>query len=182
MADVKISELDALGGANTATTAPAVDDLFASVDTSGSVTVYMTPLHAMAIGAGLDTLSDHGYHGITLRGRNYGYTAAIGDPVYLNDTAGEWLLADADLSGAWPARGIACNTGTDGSAAVVMVMGVMRHDAWAFTEGQTLYLSDTGTITGTAPTGSGDCIQVVGFSLSDDEAFFNFTGVYAELT
>lgn len=180
MADVKISELDALGGANSATTAPDPADLVAGVDSSGSATVKMDMTQALSLSAGLNAMDDHDYHGITLRGRNYGYTAAIGDPVYLDDTAGEWLKADANLAGAWPARGIACNAGTDGSAAVVMVLGVMRDDSWAFTEGQTLYLSDTGTISGTAPSGSGDCIQVVGFALSDDEAFFNFTGVYAE--
>lgn len=174
MADAKISALNAL------TTAPAVDDVFAIVDTSANETKKITPLYVLALNAGLDALADHGYHGITLTGRNYGYTAAIGDPVYLDDTAGEWLLADADLAGAWPARGVACNVAGDGEAAIVLVFGIMRHDAWAFTEGQTLYLSDTGTITGTAPTGSGDCIQVVGFALSDDEAFFNFTGQYSE--
>lgn len=174
MADQKISELTELAAT------PAVDDVLPIVDTSTTSTKKITTLNLLGLNAGLDALADHGYHGITLTGRNYGYTASIGDPVYLDDTAGEWLLADADLAGAWPARGVACNTGTDGSAAIVMVLGVMRHDAWSFTEGQTLYLSDTGTISGTAPVGSGDCIQIVGFALSDDEAFLNFTGNYAE--
>lgn len=174
MADQKISELTELA------TTPAVDDMFAIADTSAVQTKKINPLNVLGLNAGLDALADHGYHGITLTGRNYGYTSAIGDPVYLDDTAGEWLLADADLAGAWPARGVACNVANDGQAAVVMVLGVMRHDDWAFTEGQSLYLSDTGTISGTAPVGSGDCVQIVGFALSDDEAFLNFTGVYAE--
>jgi hypothetical protein len=108
--------------------------------------------------------------------------------VYLDDAAGEFKLASADTAGCFPARGIACNTDDDGQPATIMVLGVMRDDSWNFTEGQTLYLSGTsggaakGSITGTAPSGTGDCVQVVGFALSDDEAFFNFTGVYAEHT
>ena len=176
MADAKISELTELSAT------PALNDMLAIADMSVPQTKKITLNTLLGLLAGLDALSNEGYHGITLTGRNYGYTAAIGDPVYLDDTAGEWLLADADLAGAWPARGIACNTGNDGDPATVMVFGVMRFDTWAFTEGQSLYLSDTGTISGTAPVGSGDCVQIVGFALSDDEAFLNFTGVYAELT
>lgn len=175
MADQKISELTEL------VVTPAVNDMLAIADVSVPQTKKVTTNTLFGLLAGLDALSNQTYHGITLTGRNYGETVAIGQLVYLDDTAGEWLIADADAAGKWPARGIACNAAGDGQAATVMVLGVMRFDTWAFTEGQSLYLSDTaGLVSGTAPVGSGDCVQIVGFALSDDEAFLNFTGVYAE--
>lgn len=176
MADQKLTQLDAI-------TVATVDDLLYLVDAPGGTPASkkITKVNFLKLTAGLDALADDAYDGITLSGRNFGETVAIGQLVYLDDTAGEWKLADADAAGLFPARGIAVNGGNDGDAAVVMVMGVLRVDDWAFTEGATLYLSDTpGLVSGTAPSGSGDCIQVVGFALSDDEAFFNFTGVYAE--
>ena len=176
MANQRISAFDEV-------TTPAPDDLFAMVDVSPEtdVTVKVQHMNIFKLTAGLDALADHGSHGPTLTGRNYGETVAIGQLVYLDSTAHEFMLADADAAGKWPARGIAVNSGGDGDAAIVLVLGVVRDDSWAFTEGATLYLSDTpGVVSGTAPTGSGDCIQVVGFALSDDEAFFNFTGNYSE--
>ena len=185
MADQKISELTELA------VPPAITDMFAIADMT---TVPETPQtkkiqinRVLGFKAGLDALSDLTYHGITLTGRNYGEEVAVGQLVYLDDTAGEWMVADADEAGHWPARGIAVLHGHDGDPATILVLGVMRNDAWGFTEGQSLYLSDSGTtradagvVSGTAPVGSGDCVQIVGFALSDDEAFFNFTGVYAE--
>jgi hypothetical protein len=179
MADLKISDLDLL-------TLPLENDdeiplVDKSVGTTGQTkrTLINTFL---GLKAGVGALSDHTYHGVTLYGRKMGYTGAIGDPVYLSSTTHEWMMADANLATpAYPARGVLCNAGSDGDDAVVLVFGVMRDDSWTFTEGATLYLTESGTIDDAAPSGSGSCVQIVGFALGASEAFFNFSGVYLEL-
>ena len=173
MADQKISDLDEL-------TLPLENDdeipvVDKSVGTTGQTKrVVINTL--LGLKAGIGALSDHTYHGVTLGGRKMGYSSAFGDPVYLSATAHEWMLADADLDGAWPARGMSCSAGADGDDCVVLVIGVVRDDSWNFTEGATLYLGDDGTISVTEPSGIGDCVQVVGFALGADEAFLNFMG------
>ena len=63
----------------------------------------------------------------------------------------------------------------------------MRHDGWAdtFVVGATIYLSDDPTdndgINDTAPSTAGDCVQVVGWAISVDEVYFNFSGHYLEV-
>ena len=130
-----------------------------------------------------DVLSDSTYMGIVLKGILCGETLALPHVVYLDDTSGRWKKADADGTGTWPARGVVVAGGANGDACTVLVVGVIQYSTWAWTaKNKTLYLDDVtpGGITETAPAGSGDCIQVIGFALSDDEAFFNFTGEYQE--
>jgi len=58
----------------------------------------------------------------------------------------------------------------------------MRDDTFAFTPGAQLYVSGTaGEITETAPIGSGDFVQVVGFALTADVIFFNPSPDYLEI-
>ena len=180
MADLKISDLELL-------TLPLEnDDEIPIVDKSIGTTgqTKRTLINTMlGLKAGIGALSDHTYHGVTLNGRKMGYTSAIGDPVYLSSTTHEWMLADANLAGpAYPARGISCSAVGDGDDGIVLVFGVMRHDSWSFVEGASLYLTESGTVDDAAPTGSGSCVQIVGFALGTSEAFFNFSGVYLELT
>ena len=76
-----------------------------------------------------------------------------------------------------PAIGI-CTVAASADAAVdVMVQGVM-HDSSAFptfsTLGQDVYVSSTGDITATAPSGSGDTVQKIGVAIHADKVYFNF--------
>jgi hypothetical protein len=66
---------------------------------------------------------------------------------------------------------------------LVLTQGVVRNDGWNWSdENVTLFLSDTaGGITETAPSTSGDCVQIVGWSISDDEAYINISGHYLEV-
>lgn len=132
---------------------------------------------------GADVMSDDDWNGDAYEGINCGENIAQWDLVYLSDTDSEWMIADADAAGKWPARGIATAACTNGNAGVILFRGAVRNDGWAWTAKHvTLYLDDdtAGAIVelAAAPATSGDCIQIVGFALSDDEAFFDFNGVY----
>jgi len=173
------------------TTAPTPDDLVVLVDDPGgtAATKKMTHVNFMKFSCGADGITNATYHGWTMAGRVYGETVAFGQAVTLKND-GKVYKADADDSALWPARGLAVVAGNENDAALVLTLGFVRYDTWTWVTADktpaqlTLYLNDTagGVVQETAPSGSGDCIQVIGFALSDDEAFFNFTGVYIELT
>lgn len=136
-------------------------------------------ISAYKLEGGADALSDDTYTGITIGGLNAGENINQWDVVYLESGNTEYKQADADAD-EWPARGLAVSSGTDGNELVILVQGTVRNDAWNWSKsGTTLFLSDTpGGITETAPAGAGDCVQIIGWTLSDDEAYFNFSGHY----
>lgn len=176
MADTKISELTAMNDI-------APGDLLPIVDVSATATEKITVNQLFQLLSG-ENIGDGAYLGVTITGKVFGENVTTFGQLVCLKSDGKWWKADADGAGLWPARGIAVNTGNADAAAIVLVLGIVMESDWAWTVGATLYLSDapatTCGITETAPTGTGDCIQVVGFALSDDEAFFNFTGNYAE--
>lgn len=171
-------------GAATATTASAADN-----DTSVATTAFVQGEKAnptltsaiVTLNGTADGLTDDTYDGITITGRNAGETVAQWELVRFH-TDNEFHLADADAAGEFPARGIAVAASTDGNAITVLVQGIVRNDGWAWgTIGGPIYLSDTaGGLTQTAPSTSGDAVQIVGWALSDDEAYLNFSGHWVE--
>lgn len=168
-------------GAGTATT-PSAGDNDTSIATSAFVQgEKANPTLTSAIityNATADGLSDDTYDGITLTGRNGGETVAQWELVRFNSADSEFHLADANAAGEFPARGIAVAASSDGAAITVLVNGVVRNDGWAWgTVGGPIYLSETaGALTQTAPSTSGSAVQIVGWALSDDEAYLNFSG------
>lgn len=97
---------------------------------------------------------------------------------YLDETAGEWLLADASVASSAEAAGmlaIALEAKTDGQAMNVTLSGCMvRDDTWAWTIGQKLYVGETpGAITATAPSTTGDTVRIIGYALTVDVLMFN---------
>ena len=122
--------------------------------------------------------SDDSYSGSVITGLNNSGGVTQWDSVYLNSSS-QWVIADANGSGTYPARGMAVATVADGEATSVLVHGTVRNDGWNWTIGGSLYLSATaGGLTQTAPSTSGDKVQVVGFALTADIAFFDFNSVY----
>lgn len=100
------------------------------------------------------------------------------DVVYLNGSS-QWVLADANGSGTYPARGIVTATVSTATATTVIRRGIVRNDAWSWTPGGTIYLSTTaGGLTQTAPSTSGDKVQAVGYALTADVADFDFDSTY----
>lgn len=126
--------------------------------------------------------ADDSYSGITLRDLNAGETITQWDLVYFDATDSEWKQADADASGEWPCRAMATAAGTDGNELIVLTQGVIENTSWDWTVGATLYLSDTaGGITETAPSTSGDCVQVIGWAISADAIYLNISGHWLEV-
>lgn len=112
--------------------------------------------------------TDDTYEGSVIIGRNAGATIAQWEAAYL-DGSGTWQLADANGTNTYPARGLATAAYVNTNAAVVLDDGVARNDAWAWTIGGTIYLSTTaGGLTQTAPSTSGDKVQIMGYALSAD--------------
>ena len=58
----------------------------------------------------------------------------------------------------------------------------MRDDTWTWTVGGLIYVSTTtGTLTQTAPSGTGDQVQVVGYATHADRMYFNPSLVLVEV-
>ncbi len=97
--------------------------------------------------------------------------------------ANPWHQADANAAGEFPAIGLVVAATDDGSEAKVLIRGVVRNEGWSgLTPGGAVYLSATaGGITQTAPSTAGDCVQIVGFALSDREILFDFSRPYQEV-
>jgi hypothetical protein len=93
---------------------------------------------------------------------------------------GNYDEADADAAATMPCTVLALETGT--GTKKVLHYGYMRNDDWNWTPGALLYVSDTaGTLTATAPAGSGDQVQVVGYATHADRIFFSPNLAMAEV-
>lgn len=122
--------------------------------------------------------SDDTYSGIILSGLNNSGGVTQWDAVYLNGSSA-WVLADANGSGTYPARGLAIATVAGAGATSILTYGTVRNDAWSWTIAGPIYLSATpGGLTQTPPATSGDQVQVVGYALTADVAFFDFNSTY----
>jgi len=94
--------------------------------------------------------------------------------LYMDGTAEEFMLADADAAGEAPCQCMALESGEDGDYIKVLWFGRVRNDGVTYTEGGALYLDDTaGAITQTAPDTEDDVLQIVGYALSATEFVFN---------
>jgi hypothetical protein len=130
--------------------------------------------------ANIKTSSDVGildpayiFEGIITDDIAFGETVAVGNVVYLDGTANEWLLADADAAGEKPAWGIVVEaSGSDGTKGKVMLLGMITVDGASYTEGGLVYLSATaGSFTQSAPGTPND--QILGVALSTTKIWIN---------
>ena len=127
--------------------------------------------------------SDHNAAGL-LASMTAGATLNFGDAVY-QKSDGEMHLADADAASTAGVVALAVASGSDGAASNFMFYGFARDDSWNWTVGGLIYLSTTGTtgntLTQTAPSGSGDIVQILGVATHADRIFFNPSLTYAEV-
>ncbi len=155
------------------------DGTLAGTTTAETIDADTVTTDAIAIGTAPSV--DDTYRGLTLTGRNFGTTVAQWEAVYIGASS-TWLLADANGSGTYPARGLAVASGVNGGAATILTFGVARNDAWNWTPGGAIYLSATaGGLTQTAPSTTGDKVQAVGYAVTADIAFFDFNSAYVEV-
>lgn len=88
------------------------------------------------------------------------------DAVYVNAST-QLALADANGSGTYPCWGLATATASTGVATTIVLYGIVRNDGWSWTPGGSIYLSTTaGGLTQTAPSATGDKVQVIGKALN----------------
>ena len=127
--------------------------------------------------------SDHNSAGM-IAPMTAGATLAFGDAVY-QKSDGEMHLGDADAASTSGVIAIAVASGSDGASSNFMFYGFLRDDTWNWTVGGLIYLSTTGTsgntLTQTAPSGSGDIVQILGVATHADRIFFNPSLTYAEV-
>lgn len=131
-----------------------------------------------------DGMDDDEYNGVTITGLNAGEGLTQWNLVRIHNDADPWHLAEADVASEFPAQGIVVATVTDTNEAKVLVQGVVRNEGWTgLTIGGAVYLGEAsaGSLTQTAPSTSGDCVQIVGFAISDSEILFDFSRPYQEV-
>lgn len=123
--------------------------------------------------------ADEKWSGTTVTG-TAGATLAVGDLIYLDVTATEWLLTDADAAAtAGPVVvGICVLAANDGQATVILLNGTVRSAAFpaSIALGAPVYISTTaGDITATQPTGTDDVIRVMGWTITAEpnSIYFN---------
>ena len=85
---------------------------------------------------------------------------------------GNYDETDADAVGTMPCSAMALETLT--GTKEVLLQGYMRDDTWTWTRGGVLYASTTpGEMNQTAPSGSGDQVQIVGIATGVTTIYFN---------
>ncbi len=117
-----------------------------------------------------------GFHSsLTVDSNATGITAAL----YVASD-GNLEEADASVSGTMPCFGLAMEAGT--GTKNVFQQGYVRHDAWDWTVGGILYVSETtGALTQTTPSTSASQVQVVGVATHADRIFFSPNFALAEV-
>jgi len=129
--------------------------------------------------------SDATYSGLTItRTVKTGSAAeAFGQCMFVN-SSGELEAADADASTSMPCVCILVTAG-EGASKKCVINGTVTETDWNWTVGGLLYVgTDPATTTGltqTAPSGTGDQVQVVGVALSADTILFQPSLVLVEI-
>ncbi len=100
----------------------------------------------------------------------YGESISFGDPLYFKSD-GKVYKADSDGSSTYPVMAIAIETASSGSHKVLLI-GIVRHDAWNWTVGGTVYLSTSAGLTQTQPSATDNVIQVMGIATHADRMYF----------
>lgn len=117
--------------------------------------------------------------GITTTSTVDANTVGFGAALHI-DTDGNWIEADASAASTVPCFALALEAGTGSKS--IMLQGFIRKDAWSFTPGGRIYLSETaGELTQTAPATVGAQIQVLGFAKTSNIVWFSPDGSILEL-
>ncbi len=96
-----------------------------------------------------------------------GYAAAL----FLADD-GNYEEADADDAASMPCLALCLGTGT--GTKDILLHGYIRNDAWSWTIGAPVYVSETaGELTQTMPTTTGQQVQIVGYATATNILYFN---------
>ena len=117
----------------------------------------------------------------------FGESVVFGKLCYPDGTDNEWKLAlGTNAAVTVPAMGVALETKANGETGKLLLRGLIR-DATFFSTfglGDILYLSDgtAGSWLNAAPSTSGDIVQIVGFALAANYAYFNPDYTFVEVS
>lgn len=115
---------------------------------------------------------DHSGNGVFSEG-TVGENVSIGDLLY-RKSDGKYYKADADAATTMPAVALAMEDIAAAGSGNLLRLGFFRDDSWSFTVGGLLYVhTEPGPPTQTAPFGTGDQVQVVGYAVTASIIFFN---------
>jgi hypothetical protein len=124
--------------------------------------------------------SDHLSSGI-IAPMSCGETLVIGNLCYIKSDGKMWKT-DADAVATMPGIAIALAGGAANASVSFLFYGFFRDDSYAWTVGADIYASGTaGALTATAPSGSGDIVQIVASATHADRIFFNPSLVTVEI-
>lgn len=116
--------------------------------------------------------SDHAVSGITAE-MQVGESVVFGQVLFMH-TDGKLWEADADVEAEKCFALVADASISADATGTVLLSGFARDDTWAWTVGGSIYNSTTvGALTQTAPSGTGDRVQVCGTATHADRIFFN---------
>ncbi len=114
-------------------------------------------------------------------------TQAFGDVCFINSDS-EAAIADADAIASSLVVVMCADESITANASgnYLLPGGVARDDTWTWTPGGLIYLTVTGTtgntLSQTAPTGTDDCVVIVGVATHADRMYFNPSLVVVEHT
>lgn len=119
--------------------------------------------------------ADTSVTGTTTELTNGAANLAFGDVCYI-DASFNTVFANATAVATSFGLVMAAENITASEEGKYLLYGVARNDAWNWSAGP-IYLSATGTtgntLTQTAPSGTGNIVQIIGYALSADAIFFN---------
>jgi hypothetical protein len=127
------------------------------------------------------TVSNGEYKGIIKVG-TVGEDVSFGDILTYDFTSEEYLKADATDSTSIPARVIVCEDSTADSQCDLLSYGVITNSSWSWSEGDIYVDTTSGTMTQTAPSGTGEFVQIVGYALTATSIFFDPDKTVIELS
>jgi hypothetical protein len=102
-----------------------------------------------------------------------GSTSVTVNNVYYWKASSVWELTDADTEA--KTNGLLAYANSSGTASTnrMVLQGIVFDSGHGFTIGAPLYIHTTaGALSNTAPSGTADCVRVVGYAITSDEIYF----------
>jgi len=116
--------------------------------------------------------ADHSFSGETIID-TVGENVTLWNVLYLKSDGSYWK-ADADAATTMPGVVLCTGNANAGQAGPLLVRGFARDDTWTWTVGGLIYVDTTaGSLTQTAPSATGDQVQILGYAKTADVIFFN---------
>ena len=120
--------------------------------------------------------------GIVIDDQTAGENLVFGDLVYFKSDS-KWWKANATSAATTDGMlGLVLETINAQATGKILIKGFVRYDTWNFTVAQWLYVGETdGTITGTAPSDTGDQVRKIGTAYTADIIYFNPDSTIVEI-